>query len=62
MTLPTKTRSWHLPKPNPEGHKLLQLTEDDVEALKPTEVLVKIHAVSINYTDLSISKGIDGTK
>lgn len=36
----------------------VELTEDTIPALKSTEVLIKIRAVSINYTDLML---LDGT-
>ncbi|KII90113.1 hypothetical protein PLICRDRAFT_40312 [Plicaturopsis crispa FD-325 SS-3] len=53
--LPTVTRAWRLPKF--EGIKSLTLSESNVAPLKPTEVLVKIHAVSLNSRDLVTAQG-----
>ncbi|OJT02677.1 Zinc-type alcohol dehydrogenase-like protein [Trametes pubescens] len=55
MSVPLKTREYRLPKT--EGFQSLTLTESPIPQLKATEVLVKVHAVSLNYRDLVIATG-----
>lgn len=52
MSLPTKTRSYHLLEVNN-----IVLRESDVPKLGSNEVLVKIHAVSLQYRDIVITNG-----
>lgn len=40
-----------------DGFHNLTLTESPIPQLKATEVLVKVHAVSLNYRDLVVAKG-----
>ncbi|KZT21275.1 NAD-P-binding protein [Neolentinus lepideus HHB14362 ss-1] len=51
----SKTRSYRLPKY--EGIQSLVLEEGPVPKPKDNEVLVKVHAVSLNYRDLLIASG-----
>jgi len=55
MRMPTTTREYRLPKT--DGFHDLTLTEASVRPPKPTEVLVKVHAVSLQFRDLIIAKG-----
>ncbi|TFK48229.1 NAD(P)-binding protein [Heliocybe sulcata] len=61
-SIPSKTRAYRLPKT--EGIQSLVLEEGPVPQPKASEVLVKIHAVSLNYRDLVIATGqyVWGTK
>jgi NADPH:quinone reductase-like Zn-dependent oxidoreductase len=47
-----------------EGYSIasLSLSEKDLPHLKPDEVLIKMQAVSLNYRDLLVIKGIDSWK
>ncbi|KAF7795447.1 hypothetical protein EIP86_006608 [Pleurotus ostreatoroseus] len=51
--IPEKARQYHLPKR--EGIDCLAVRTFDVPKPKANEVLVKIHAVSLNYRDIVIS-------
>ncbi|KZT00029.1 NAD(P)-binding protein [Laetiporus sulphureus 93-53] len=53
--IPTVTREYHLPKV--DGFHNLTLRRAPVRALKSKEVLVKVHAVSLQYRDLVVAKG-----
>ncbi|KAI0077018.1 NAD-P-binding protein [Panus rudis PR-1116 ss-1] len=55
MSLPTKTVEYYLPKTT--GIQDLTIREAPIQPLKANEVLVKIHAVSLNYRDLVIASG-----
>ncbi|KAI0651159.1 NAD-P-binding protein [Trametes meyenii] len=55
MSVPQKTREYRLPKV--DGFYNLTLTEAPIPQLKATEVLVKVHAVSLQYRDLIVAKG-----
>ncbi|KAL1943203.1 hypothetical protein VTO73DRAFT_4278 [Trametes versicolor] len=55
MSIPSKTREYRLPKT--DGFHNLTLVEASIPQLKATEVLVKVHAVSLNYRDLVIATG-----
>ncbi|KAI0772441.1 NAD-P-binding protein [Trametes elegans] len=55
MSIPQTTREYRLPKV--DGFHNLTLTEAPIPKLKATEVLVKIHAVSLQYRDLIVAKG-----
>lgn len=58
--IPTTVQAWRFPA-DPKtwnGHKSLQLREVKVLPPKKGEVLVKLHAASLNYRDILISKGI----
>ncbi|KAH9833381.1 NAD-P-binding protein [Rhodofomes roseus] len=55
MPVPTTTREYRLLKP--EGFDKLTLTEASIRTPKSTEVLVKVHAVSLQFRDLVIAKG-----
>ncbi|KAL1943208.1 hypothetical protein VTO73DRAFT_4283 [Trametes versicolor] len=55
MSIPNKTREYRLPKV--DGFHNLTLTSSPIPPLKATEVLVKVHAVSLNYRDLVIAQG-----
>jgi len=54
MSLPTTTREYRLPKV--DGFHNLTLGQASIRPIKALEVLVKIHAVSLNYRDLVIAK------
>ncbi|KAH9941007.1 NAD-P-binding protein [Amylocystis lapponica] len=54
-SIPTTTREYRLPKV--EGFKALVLQQASVRPPKSSEVLVKVHAVSLQYRDLVIAKG-----
>ncbi|KAH8112090.1 NAD-binding protein [Phellopilus nigrolimitatus] len=53
--LPTETREYHLT--DSTGISALKITQVKVPPLKEDEVLVKIHAVSLQYRDLVITLG-----
>ncbi|PCH34501.1 NAD(P)-binding protein [Wolfiporia cocos MD-104 SS10] len=55
MPIPTTTREYRLPKV--DGFHNLTLQEAPLRAPKSSEVLVKIHAVSLQYRDLIVAKG-----
>ncbi|KAI0673129.1 NAD-P-binding protein [Trametes maxima] len=55
MSVPQKTREYRLPKV--DGFHNLTLTEAPIPQLKATEVLVKVHAVSLQFRDLIVAKG-----
>ncbi|TBU38096.1 NAD(P)-binding protein [Dichomitus squalens] len=55
MSIPQKTREYRLPKV--DGFHNLTLTEAPLPKLKSTEVLLKVHAVSLQYRDLIVAKG-----
>ncbi|PQE16216.1 alcohol dehydrogenase protein [Rutstroemia sp. NJR-2017a BVV2] len=51
MALPTSTRAWR----RTEDGKSLELVTDSLpQSLQPNEVLVKIHAVSLNFRDVAM--------
>ncbi|KZS99977.1 NAD-P-binding protein [Laetiporus sulphureus 93-53] len=54
MAAPSKTREYRLPKP--DSIRCLTLQEAPLSGPKSTEVLVKVHAVSLNYRDIMIAK------
>ncbi|KAI0632997.1 NAD-P-binding protein [Trametes polyzona] len=54
MSIPQKTREYRLPKV--DGFHNLTLTEAPIPTLKATEVLVKVHAVSLQYRDLDVAR------
>ena len=53
--VPTKTKQWTVHPP--KGNYGLQLSEAAVPALGSSDVLIQIHAASLNYRDLMISNG-----
>jgi len=55
MPVPTTTREYRLPKA--DGFHNLTLQEASIRTPKSTEVLVKVHAVSLQYRDLIVAKG-----
>ncbi|KAL1943207.1 hypothetical protein VTO73DRAFT_4282 [Trametes versicolor] len=55
MAITRTTREYRLPKAN--GFHDLTLTSAPIPLLKATEVLVKVHAVSLQHRDLAIAKG-----
>ncbi|TBU30982.1 NAD(P)-binding protein [Dichomitus squalens] len=55
MSIPQKAREYRLPKVG--GYHNLTLTEAPISKLKSTEVLLKVHAVSLQYRDLIVAKG-----
>ncbi|KZT64900.1 NAD(P)-binding protein [Daedalea quercina L-15889] len=55
MPLPTTTREYRLPKV--DGFHNLTLKEASIPPPKSTEVLVKVHAVSLQYRDLMVATG-----
>uniref|UniRef100_A0A5K1JVT0 Cell surface hydrophobicity-associated protein n=1 Tax=Ganoderma boninense TaxID=34458 RepID=A0A5K1JVT0_9APHY len=55
MSLPKTTREYRLPKA--DGFHNLTLQESPIPTLKSTEVLVKIHAVSLQNRDLIVANG-----
>ncbi|KAH9941519.1 NAD-P-binding protein [Amylocystis lapponica] len=56
MAIPRTTREYHLP--NPGGLKSLVLEENPVRMPKSSEVIVKVHAVSLQFRDLLINRGL----
>jgi NADPH:quinone reductase-like Zn-dependent oxidoreductase len=56
MTIPATTRHYVL-GPIGAGYKELKVQEDPVQPPKANDVLVKVHAVSLQYRDLSITTG-----
>ncbi|KZT21276.1 NAD-P-binding protein [Neolentinus lepideus HHB14362 ss-1] len=54
-TIPSRTHAYRLPKY--EGIQSLVLEEGPIPKPKDNEVLVKVHAVSLNYRDLLIASG-----
>ncbi|KAI0830281.1 chaperonin 10-like protein [Trametes gibbosa] len=55
MSIPQTTREYRLPKA--DGFHNLTLTEAPLPKLKEAEVLVKVHAVSLQYRDLVVATG-----
>ncbi|KAF6750376.1 alcohol dehydrogenase superfamily protein [Ephemerocybe angulata] len=55
MSIPQKSRQYILPAGRKNGYKKLTITEVEVPKLKATEVLVKVHAASLQYRDLMIA-------
>ncbi|OCH90148.1 NAD(P)-binding protein [Obba rivulosa] len=55
MGLPTTTREYRVPKT--DGIHNLTLQEAKLPPIKSSDVLVKIHAVSLQYRDLTVVKG-----
>ncbi|KAH9911901.1 NAD-P-binding protein [Fomitopsis serialis] len=55
MPIPTTTREYRLPKT--DGFHNLALNDASIRPPKSTEVLVKVHAVSLQFRDLIIAKG-----
>ncbi|KAF8154227.1 alcohol dehydrogenase superfamily protein [Crassisporium funariophilum] len=55
MTLPTKTREYRLPEIG--TYKSLTIGERELQKPRANEVLVKVHAVSLQYRDLAITLG-----
>jgi NADPH:quinone reductase-like Zn-dependent oxidoreductase len=54
MSLPTLSRSFR----RSADSKSIELSEDALpKSLQPTEVLVQVHAVSLNYRDVAMIKG-----
>ncbi|KAF6750375.1 alcohol dehydrogenase superfamily protein [Ephemerocybe angulata] len=64
MSIPQKSRQYFLPAGRKEGYKNLTITEVEVPKLKANEVLVRVHAASLQYRDLAIANefygGLDG--
>ncbi|KAF7775726.1 hypothetical protein Agabi119p4_4119 [Agaricus bisporus var. burnettii] len=60
MSLPTITRQYHFPKLG--SYLDLELREKPVNRPKPHEVLVKVHAVSLQYRDLLVAQGVYAAK
>ncbi|KAF4575282.1 hypothetical protein EYR40_004983 [Pleurotus pulmonarius] len=58
MSLPTTTKHWVVSKIGSLDN--LALKESSIRQLKPTEVLVRVHAVSLNYRDLILARGLYG--
>ncbi|KAH9894770.1 NAD-P-binding protein [Cubamyces lactineus] len=54
-SIPLRTREYRIPKA--DGFQSLTLTEAPIPQLKATEVLIKVHAVSLQYRDLIIARG-----
>jgi len=57
MPLPDTVQEWRLPK-HGVGIEGLVFQTSPIASPKATEVLVKIHAVSLNYRDLAMATGI----
>nr|VWP01680.1 Glutamyl-tRNA synthetase (EC [Ganoderma boninense] len=55
MSLPQTTREYRLSKA--DGFHNLALQEAPIPPLKSTEVLLKVHAVSLQYRDLVVARG-----
>ncbi|KZP27895.1 alcohol dehydrogenase superfamily protein [Athelia psychrophila] len=55
MSIPLTTRAYYLPKR--DGFESLTLTEIAIEKPKAGEVLIKVHAVSLNARDIVIVNG-----
>nr|VWP01692.1 RNA pyrophosphohydrolase (EC ((Di)nucleoside polyphosphate hydrolase) [Ganoderma boninense] len=55
MALPQTTREYRLPKV--DGFHNLTLQEGPIPPLKSNEVLLKVHAVSLQYRDLVVARG-----
>ncbi|KAH9924506.1 chaperonin 10-like protein [Fomitopsis serialis] len=55
MPIPSTTREYRLPKA--DGFHNLTLTEASIHPPRSTEVLVKVHAVSLQFRDLVVAKG-----
>ncbi|KAF9812450.1 hypothetical protein IEO21_06212 [Rhodonia placenta] len=56
MSLPTKTHEYHLPQY--DGFHNLTLQESRMQPSTSNEVLIKVHAVSLQYRDLLIARGV----
>lgn len=44
-------------RPNDGGSEFLRLTEEEISLQTPTSVMIRIHAVSVNYRDTNIMHG-----
>ncbi|KDQ55973.1 hypothetical protein JAAARDRAFT_133127 [Jaapia argillacea MUCL 33604] len=55
MSLPSTTREYRLPKA--DGFHNLVIEQAELRSVKSTEVLVKVHAVSLQYRDLMVAFG-----
>ncbi|GBE86893.1 Zinc-type alcohol dehydrogenase-like protein [Sparassis crispa] len=55
MAIPTSFREYRLPKS--EGYHSLTIQQASLRPLKLNEVLVKVHAVSVQFRDLLVAKG-----
>lgn len=55
MSIPQQTKEYVLPKV--ATYRNLRIREAPIAKLKASEVLVKVHAVSLQYRDLTISNG-----
>jgi len=57
MSIPQSTEAWIITKLSGGFGSLQKQTKDLPKSLAPNEVLVKIHATSLNYRDLIIPRG-----
>ncbi|KDQ55981.1 hypothetical protein JAAARDRAFT_180177 [Jaapia argillacea MUCL 33604] len=55
MSIPTSTREYRLPKN--DGIHNLEIQETSIRPLTSSEVMVKVHAVSLQYQDLLVATG-----
>ncbi|KAF5335795.1 hypothetical protein D9611_009618 [Ephemerocybe angulata] len=60
MSIPQKSRQYLLPAGRKEGYKNLTITEVEAPKLKANDVLVKVHAASLQYRDLAIANEFYG--
>jgi len=55
MSLPTTSHEYHVTKP--DGFQFLQVRQSNISPPRDNEVLVKIHAVSLQYRDIAVATG-----
>ncbi|KAI9066989.1 hypothetical protein FKP32DRAFT_1673456 [Trametes sanguinea] len=55
MSIPHSTREYRLPKA--DGFHNLTLTTSPLPALKATDALIRVHAVSLQHRDLLVARG-----
>lgn len=53
----TTTREWRVANP-PAGLEAITLQDAPIAPLGATDVLVKVHAVSLQYRDMLVAKGL----
>lgn len=54
---PRQRRAWRRTDDHTPGAAKLQLVTEDLPALTPTSVLIKVHAAALNYRDANIANG-----
>lgn len=61
MTLPKQTKAW-VSKSISDGLDALEQKTIDIPELGPNDVLVKVHAATLNYRDIMLVSGTYHTR